>query len=192
MKKVLSAILLLALLLSLCACSSNVESKTGDKTETPNVAPKNDDVIEFGEPLLVWEDDNIKIELVSFYQEHFNWVTGESTTEKGITVRYYNKTSYGVVIQLQEAYLGVNAVQILHSDGSESPAPGKATTRNYLIQNVTGSTTSALESMDNLYQLDGSFWVGIKHDKDSSMVNESYTVDFSLPSIMSGESTATE
>lgn len=198
MKKILSVILMLALLLSLCACGSNAESNVDSKVDgnteakaETSTATKNDDLIEFEEPILVWEDNNIKIELVSFYQEHLNWVGGEPATEKGITLRYYNKTNYGVVIQLQEAYLGVDAVQILNMDGSETPAAGKATTRNYLFQNITGSSISALESMDDLYQLDGRFWVGIKHDPNSSMVNDSYDVNFSLPSIMSGESAVT-
>lgn len=196
MKKAISLLLALVICLSLCACgNNNVDSKVEGYAETEaepsNEATKNNDLIEFEEPVLVWEDDNVKIELVSFYQELLNWYDKGPVLEKGITVRYYNKTNYGVIIQLQEAYLGVDAVQIMHTNGSESPAAGKATTYNYMIQHITGSSTSALESMDDLYQLDGKFWVGIKHDPSSNMVNESYDVNFSLPSIMSGESVET-
>jgi len=186
MKKTLSIVLVIVLFLALSACDNTEDTtQTQEMTSAP-IDTANENVIEFGSPVVIWEDDNIKIELLSFYQEFVNWGVAdkEPATEKGITVRYYNKTDYGVIIQLQEAYLGVDAVQILHSAGSETPASGKATTREYLIQKVVGSNTTALESMEDLYQLDGRFWVGIKHDKNSSIADEHYNIEFDFASIV--------
>ena len=186
MKKAMLLILTLALSMSLYACGGGSKSEenaaAGTNSNEASTEAANDMIV-FDEPVVVWEDENIQIEAIGFYQEFYNWGDREPATEKGVTFRYVNKTDHQILIQLDEAYLGMDAVQIMHCEGSETPAPGKATTRNYIFQYVTGPTTQSVDSMEDLYVLDGRFFVGLKKTSEN-MIDESYYVSFAFEDLL--------
>ena len=97
--------------------------------------------IDFESPILIYEDDNIRIELQSFFHEFMNWGDPgrKPAFEKGLLVKYYNKTDYEVWIQLREAYLGMDAVCPAKTAGNEAVAPGKASICAYQIWQYAGT-----------------------------------------------------
>ena len=190
MKKLLCLLLVLVLCLSLCACGNTTEKEAASE-ETPNMANPEQTTaeeeyktIEFEEPVVVWEDENIRVELICFFEELFYWPEGDPVIEKGATFRLVNKTDVEVMVRLLEAYVGMDAVQLVQSAGGETPAPQKAMTINYVFQKFVGSNTAPLESLEDLYQLDGYFYVGLKENPGENVITQKYEAHFSLPELI--------
>ena len=134
MKKIISLILVLVICLSLCACGNSdacncdceqcadCEKKTqtaeiADSSHTGGAleAAKNNDVIEFETPIVVAEDEYLRVELVKFYQDYRTFDvhgypanaeanTEGATLEKYVVFKYCNKTDHVLRIQLDEIY----------------------------------------------------------------------------------------
>ena len=189
MKKLLCLLLALTVCLSLCACGNTTE-KEAETEETPNeVTPEQTTAeeyktIEFEEPVVVWEDENIRVELICFFEEPFYWTPGDPVIEKGATFRLINKSDVEVIVRLLEAYVGMDAVQLVQSAGGDTPAPQKAMTVNYIFQKFVGSNTAPLESLEDLYQLDGYFYVALKEKPGENVITQTYEVQFSLPELI--------
>ena len=167
MKKIM-ILLIVGLLVLPCVCFAEEET---------------DISIDFESPILVYEDDNIRIELQSFFQKFMNWGAGrEPAFEKGLVFKYYNKTDYEIWFELEQAYLGMDAVmQTIHA-GDGRVAPGKASVRAYLINHYDGIKYKPLKSIDDLYLLDGT--VRVLHIYGGNQSNKIVKVPFSLPDLM--------
>lgn len=212
MKKAISLILVFVMCLSLCACGqSNVctcdcpqcaqcEKKT-ENTELADADPMNNasedatlnkNVIAFETPIVVAEDENMRVEAVKFYQDYrtlsvhgypsnADATTEGATLEKYVVFNFCNKTDHGLRIQLDEIYLGSDSAFSATGYQSEEVAAGKNVLREYIIQ--TGGKET-LQSLEELYSLDGDFYVWYVDDNDVG--RDRYSLKFSIPNGMSG------
>lgn len=193
MKKAISMLLVLALCLSLCACGKSTSSKsnanvaqnavndfTPTQTESVNA---NDSLIEFENVVLV-DNDTVKIELVNFYAEDVDWYS-DVQNEKYITVKATNKSNHDIALNPGNFYLGDEAVVAFIITGSIAPAPGKSGNYTFMIKYNTSPESTALDSLEELYALEGSF-DGLNIYEDSSK-NTWLSVNFNIQSAINGE-----
>ena len=150
------------------------------KTEKVNV---NDSLIEFENVVLV-DNDAIKIELVNFYAEDVKWFS-DVQNEKYITVKATNKSNHDISLNPGNFYLGDEAVVAIMITGSIAPAPGKSGNYAFMIQYNTSPESTALDSLEELYALEGSF-DGLNIYEDSSK-NTRLSVNFNIQSAINGE-----
>lgn len=165
--------------------AENEESQI-EELESQQEGPETEDnSIEFETPLVAWEDDKVKIEIIGFFQETYYW-DEDPTTESGVTFKYTNKTDAEFQVWLDDAYIGTDGVYIMRSGGDGNVAPGKSTTSNYIFQKYVGSKEVALDSIDELYELDGKF---LSYSSDNRF--EQYDMSFSIPELMNGGESST-
>lgn len=175
MKKTLALLLALAMVLSLCAC--------GEKTEPSPVAPKNDDIVEFQDVILV-DNDTIALELVDFHVKEYKWQTG-TEQEKLVTFKATNKTDHKISMNPSKFYIDNEEVHVSMVDGSIAPDAGKAGRYSFIINYQGSSDHNPLQSLDELYKLEGSF-SGI-HVYDDASKNKSFDVAFNIQAAINGE-----
>ena len=210
MKKGISLVLALVMCLSLCACGKSdacncdcpqcaqCEKKTQntvavDADQVDNIseeAEQNENVIEFETPIVVAEDENLRVELVKFYQDYRTFdvhgypsnakaTTEGATLEKYVVFKFCNKTDHVLRIQLKEIYLGSDSAFSVYDYLSEEVAAGKNALREYIVQ--TGEKET-VKSMEELYSLGGDFHVW--HVGDDDVSRDRYRLDFSIPNGM--------
>jgi len=217
MKKIISLVLILVMCLSLCACGKNgacscdcaqcaqCEKKTqateiadtSHMEDVPEVTELSNDVIEFETPIVVAEDQNIRVELVKFYQEYTSWtnagrpssIKADSTTEgatleKYVVFKFCNKTDHTLLTYMDDIYLGSDGAYNMNAHSSKDIAAGKNISREFIIQ--TGEKET-LKSIEELYSLDGDFYVS--HKGEDGISKNGYTLKFSIPNGMNGDST---
>jgi len=189
MKKIISLVLALALCLSLFACGASGETPQALETEEQVVSVENEvseqdedaeeyQTINFEEPILISNDDTVKIEMLAFYEEYYNWGDRDPAVEKGITFRFTNNTEDEVQINLYNAYLDGNSAWYMYADSTPCPAPGKATTNSLIFREVVGNQEAPLASIDDLYRVEGEFQV------INFSTGKMYEVSFSIPELM--------
>ena len=212
MKKVISLILAAIMCLSLCACGksdactcdcaqcANCEKKTqiADASNADNASEaeeQNDNVIEFETPIVVAEDENLRVEVAKFYQEYRCWTengypnnanstTEGATFEKFVAFKFYNKSDHTLSVRLSDIYLGSDGADYFPIESSSTEvAAGKNVLGNFLIR--TGEKET-LKSMEDLYSLDGDFY--IYHKGEDGVLRDGYELDFSIPNGMNGGS----
>lgn len=197
MKKLITLLLALAMVFSLCACGGGNDTPATAEPQNGNSAPAtaepqaedntgaleetsenvDADVIPFDEPITVFEDDTAKIELLNFYEEYVDWGDREPAYEKILTFKYYNKTDHEIWVELFQAYIGDDAILIISHDGDESISAGKTSRMRYIIQQYSETTTIALNALEDLYQLNGVFLIQNVNDEGA------YEVSFSFPDL---------
>ncbi len=175
----------------------NEENTTPDDVE--NVAPDDTDsaaeeekpaIIEFTDVVLV-DDDTVRIELVNFYEQEYNWNTGKQI-EKCLTYKVTNKSDHELLIYLEDPYIDDESVSRSGVDGvGNAPKPGKTASYRYRIyyNSPADKNGKALDSLDDLYRLEATFEIMTKID---NKIVGSYDAVFSLPAIFSGEQVAAE
>ena len=211
MRKAISLILAVILCLGLCACAAgdactcdcaqcaDCEKKTqiADVTHADNAlaaADQNDNVIKFETPIVVAEDENLRVEAVKFYQDYRTFdvhgypsnadaSTEGATLEKYVVFNYCNKTDHALRIELNEIYLGSNSAFSVYARISDNVAAGKKFLREHIIQ--TGEKET-VKSMEELYSLDGDFYVW--HVGDDDVSRDRYRLKFSIPGGMNASS----
>lgn len=215
MKKGISLVLALMMCLPLCACGQSdacncdcsqcaqCEKKTQntvavDADQVDNIseeAEQNDNVIEFETPIVVAEDENLRVEVAKFYQEYRCWtengypnnanVTTEGVTfEKFVVFKFYNKSDHALSVRLSDIYLDSDGADYFPIGSSSTEvAAGKNVLGNFLIR--TGEK-EALKSMEDLYSLDGDFY--IYHKGEDGVLRNGYELDFSIPNSMNSGS----
>lgn len=211
MKKVISLALALAMCLSLCACGTGNTctcdcaqcaqcEKNAQIVDTANVridsdaVKQNDNVIEFETPVVVAEDEYLRVELVKFYEEYRLWKQGYphnadsategATLEKFAAFKFYNKTDHTLYIRMEDIYLGSDGAESFSvGSSSEDVFAGKNILKNFLIQ--TGEKET-LTSMEELYSADGAFY--IFHRNEDDVLHDGYRLEFSIPNGMTGNS----
>lgn len=210
MKKVMALILVLTICLSLCACgqsntctcdcaqcaqcekkTQNIEITDASHTDgTSEEAEQNENVIEFESPIVVAENEYVRIEVIRFYQEYRSWKgsypnTADSTVEdaaleKFLVFKYCNKSDQALVVQMDDMYLGSDGASY-HSISSPSVeiAEGKNNLGTFLVR--TGEKET-LKSMEELYYLDGQFYVWSKGE--DGVLRNQHNLKFSIPNGM--------
>lgn len=218
MKKRISLVLAVVMCLSLCACGqgddcacdcpqcAQCERKTQDTTiattndpkDVAGVVEQNNNVIKFETPIVVAENEYLRVELAKFYEEYRIWKKGYPSTadetaegatlEKIVTFKFYNKTDHTLSISMSEAYLGTEGANIFNiGSSSEYVAAGKSILKDFLIQ--TGEKET-LESMEELYSLDGNFKASYVDDDWVTHLKGSDNLNFSIPNGMNGDGAA--
>lgn len=214
MKKIISLVLALVMCLSLCACGQSdacncdcaqcaqCEKKTQntiavDADQVDNIseeAEQNDNVIEFETPIVVAEDENLRVELVKFYGEYRLWKQGYpysadattegATLEKIVVFKFCNKTNHTLRVAMSDAYLGNDGANIFNVDSghSDDVGAGKNILKDFLV--LTGGEET-LKSIEELYSLDGDFTVW--HKGEDGVLRNNYELKFSIPNALNGE-----
>ena len=207
MKKIMALILVLAICLSLCACGqsnactcdcaqcADCEKKTQitDATNADDVSEaveQNDNVIEFESPIVVAENEYVRIEVTRFYQEYRSWngsypnnadsTVEDATLEKFLVFKYCNKSDQALVVQMDDMYLGSDGASYYSiSSPSVEIAEGKNNLGTFLVQ--TGEKET-LKSMEELYFLDGQFYVWSRGE--DGVLRNQHNLEFSIPNGM--------
>ena len=210
MKKILSLVLALVICLSLCACGksdgcscdcaqcADCEKKTqsaeiadaSHPNDVPEAAAQNDNVIEFETPIVVAEDNNLRVEVVKFFQDYRTFdvhgypsnadaATAGATLEKYVVFKFCNKTDHALRIELKEFYLGSDSAFSANAYISERVSAGKNALREYIVQT---SEKETLKSMEELKSMDGDFYVW--HVGDDDVSRDRYRLKFSIPNGM--------
>lgn len=211
MKKVMTLILVLVFCLSLCACGksdactcdcaqcADCEKKTQitDATnadDASGAAEQNDNVIEFESPIVVAENEYVRIEVTRFYQEYRSWngsypnnadsTVEDATLEKFLVFKYCNKSDQALVVQMDDMYLGSDGASYYSiSSPSVEIAEGKNNLGTFLVR--TGEKET-LKSMEELYFLDGQFYVWSRGE--DGVLRNQHNLEFSIPNGMNAGS----
>ena len=209
MKKVISLALVFAMCLALCACAGSnacncdcpqcaqCDEKNHNTDSTSTTAAQNDNVIEFETPVVVAEDEYLRVELVRFYQDYRTFsvqgypssadaTTEGATLEKYVVFRFHNKTDHSLSISLGDIYLGSDGAFCVYDYLSEKIAPGKNIIIDFIIQ---AGDKKTVNSMEDLYSLDGDF--KIWHIDSDGVLKNAYQLDFSIPNAMNKENNST-
>lgn len=191
MKHMIAMILALCLCLSLCGCGSSEKQETTEEVVAGKIPEateqRHDNVIRFGTPVVVAEDENLRVELVRFYQDYFRWneyhwpvqadASVEGTTVENVVVfKFHNKSDQDLYIEVEEFYLGSDGAHNYALTGTLKPAAGKNLMGNYVIQTGEDET---LKSMEELYSLDGEFEVFFQGE--DGVLRNRYELKFSIP-----------
>ena len=140
-------------------------------------------IIEFEDVILI-DDENVTIELVNFYEETKNWDTG-TRDEKVISFKVYNNTDHELRISLRDAYIGDEEAWVCMLDGNVGPKPGKSKTLRYYIDYNTSPNPTELESINDLYDLEGYFDIFNSYEDTSK--NNGYETEFAIENVVSAE-----
>ncbi|MBE5901242.1 MAG: hypothetical protein E7280_04965 [Lachnospiraceae bacterium] len=160
-KKILVLIMATAMVATVftgCGGTTKTNKSDSQKANNADNAQGEEDRIEFEEPKVLIDEDLVKVELLSFYQEKVNWSTGEQL-EKNISVKITNKSDRKFIINLRNIYIGDEAVNSVLKTGNEGPMPGKSGIYNYNIRKQGDSDNEALDSLEQLKDLEGTFEV---------------------------------
>lgn len=182
MQKILSMIMLFALCLVLHACGTPAPNDVS-KQDIPSATTVDNDIIEF-DNVIVADNMDVKIELVSFYTKDFTYSSG-TQNEKIITLRFTNKTDHEIMLNPGNCYLDDEKMYVCGLDGSVSLEAGRAGEYSFQVAENTHPEHTALKSLDQLYNLEGSF-SGL-HVYEDSLKNTSLEIPFSISKAINGE-----
>lgn len=183
MKRILSLAMALLTVCFLCACGEGGSTQapstpSGTEQATEQVDEGGNRSIEFAEPILLADDETVKIEAINFFEITQEY-PGSTFTGRGITIKIQNKTNHEVNIFLENAYIGTDSVEAAMWGGSTNIMAGKNLTMQYLFLKDINAMTP-IDTMEKLYQLDGKFNV-LEHE-----INNNYDLAFSLPDALNG------
>lgn len=172
MKRAISLFLVLMMALLLCSCGEKSKSSA-----TPQ--SKDYEEIKFEDVVLV-DNEKMKIELVMFYSDFVNWGDRVPANEKYIVVKATNKTDHEFFLNADRFYINDELMHVLTAHGSIAPDPGKTQLATFIIDHDTIPKPTALDSMDELYLLEGKF-SGVEKFDEYTMNNRNLEVSFSIP-----------
>lgn len=194
MKKAIALILALVLCLSLCACGSSEPIINPYHEETFPEATENEETIKFDPPVVVAEDEYVRVELIEFYQEHYIWHniggmygtpekvtpgTDGASLEKLVVFKIYNKTDHRLEVYMDDIYLGNEGATEYLMHTRISLGAGKNVTAPYVVR--TGEL-EALQSMEELYFFEGRFTIAHEYEDGR---NRTYgKLSFSIPAAL--------
>ena len=169
MKKISSLIFVFAVCLLLCSCSKecdcgceyccgenvrNIIEVPAQPQQEPKEGIANAARIEFTEPVLLGECEEISIELVAFFQQDDD---NNGTKDKYISLKFHNKADYEMNIPLKDISVADEIIDITyHKAQTPQLLPGESMTYFFKIHSPFGEP---LASMDDLYQFKGRFQV---------------------------------
>lgn len=195
MKRLLGMILIFSICLSMYACGSAEIQESKDvypAGHSPEDSVQGYDAsIEFDSPVVIAEDEYVRVELIQFYQDYYVWsefgapVKVSSSTEgaraeKFVVLKFYNKCDHKLGLYMTDIYLGNDGASLYLMAAHVHPDAGKNVTAAYLIR--TGAKET-LPSIDILYTLEGSFF--IEHIDEEGNRADTHYLDFSIPAALS-------
>ena len=194
MKRIITGLLVLGICFSLFGCNSKQNHKETDSNHTvciPAATEQSDNVIMFETPIVVAEDEYVRVELLKFYQEHYIWSdmggaygTPEKVTpsiegsalESLVVFKFYNKCDHRVRLYMDNTYLGNDGASLYLMAAKVNPDAGKSVTAPYLIRT---DELTPLQSMEELYSFEGEFLV--QHEYEDGTKKNPHTLKFSIP-----------
>lgn len=199
MKKGISLVLVLVMCLSLCACgksntctcdcpqcalceqktqSNGVADGTQESSVTADEMENGKRKIVFPEPVLLAEDDKVRVELVSFFEED----SPDKHVGKYISLKMTNKADYEIGIRLKNIAVDGSAVECSYPR-AETPNLLAGETTTYYLE-IMDSFKNTLDSLDSLYTLKGRFEV--LRRTGNSTYKDAYEVPFSVEDGLNG------
>lgn len=130
--------------------------------------------IDFSEPILLFEDESVRLEAVAFYQESQKDWDGPATHKEYITIRFHNKADYEIMCFPDQFYIGNEKVKWGYVEGTPDILSGKVANYSFRVKN---SNDDSLDSIEELYQLNGRFEV-FRYE-NNRLSNRSY-IPFSM------------
>ena len=194
MKKLLAILLVAALVISFAACGGNDTTDTqgqqgGTQPKTDESAAEDENILIEFDNIPVYEDDNVKIDLTSFYEETIDAINlPEPKKYRHMTLKIHNKTDYTVSLHMARAYIGDEEMQVSGWDGTPVISPSKTGTLNCSFEKNTLPERTPLASIDELYQLDGTIMIVIDYDPNDGHSDHSYNVPFSIAELFDSQS----
>lgn len=198
MKRIITGFLILSICLSLCGCHSGGNQKETDSNHAvcaPEAGKQsNKEEIVFETPVVVAEDEYVRVELLKFYQEYYIWSdfggaygtpekvspsTEGANLEKLVVFKFYNKCDHKLRLYMDNIYLGNDGALLYLMAAKVNPDAGKNVTAPYLIR--TGEQET-LQSMEDLYSFEGEFL--IKHEYEDGTQKNSHRLKFSIPAAL--------
>lgn len=176
MKKILLITMVLCLFtLSGCGSKSNNIQIPNNHTVEKENTPKNDEkrnTIEFKDSPIIYADENIQIELLSFAESYHNYDIDPRWMAE-ISYKIYNKSTVDLLINFEDVYVDDEKATIVNS-GTNVVAGKSAISISCVDKiNATGSTIAEYSSKD-LYDLNGK----VKISNFDENIN--YTASFDL------------
>ena len=172
LKKTMVMFMSAVVMLCLVACSSaSVEETTTISEE----ASEDDSIIEFDDTIL-FDEGTVTVELINFYAEDVNWTTG-SQNEKHVTFKVTNNADHEIRLDEKDFYINDEICYVCGKSDTIDLAPGKSGTYIYIIAYDTAPEHTALETLDELYYLEGTF-TGTNLYDDSK--NSKFEIEFSI------------
>ena len=185
-------VLLMACLVGvfLCGCGNEAASTNeAANTATTNTndgggaapaetAQGDSDTVDLGDVVL-FDDDYVTIKASQFFKKEWADRT-DACFELKVTNnldRDINFTIYG-----GDVYLGDEEVMAVSMDGNAGPAPGKTNQYTYTVSRQSGGEETPVESLDELYDLNGTITINVYSEDKSSIESEKdreYNFDFS-------------
>lgn len=198
MKKTIALVLALAICLSLCACvksdactcdcpqCAQCEYKThsheeavitGDPSAAEGETEDGKRRIEFPEPVLLAEDDKVRIELMRFFEED----SAYKHVGKFIALKITNKADYEIGVRLENLAVDGNISDCSYPGGNlPNLLAGETTTYQMEIMDNFQNT---LDSLDLLYALKGR--LEVMKRRNDGVYTDSYELPFSVESALS-------
>lgn len=110
--------------------------------------------IDFPSPILLFEDKNVRLEAVAFFQEVQKDWDGPAMHKDYITIRFHNRADYEIMYFPNQFYIGNEQVKWVYKEGTPNVLPGKFADYSFQIQKKNDESLSTIE---DLYQLEGRF-----------------------------------
>ena len=124
--------------------------------EKLNISPNVEIVVKLDEPILLLENEYVKMEITEFYQERVNWADEKgSRIEMGITVKTTNQHDKKLSVDLKDLYIGDKQIKVCMQDGSIMPVAGKSVYNGFLIWDHQGHEDMNLQDINELFALEG-------------------------------------
>ena len=140
-----------------------------------------------GDGIVVLEDAYVTVRLMSFYERPINR-NGSTEIGKCLEIKVRNNSSDEYILNFERAYIGEDGVKVIMYDGNSGPVPGKTNTYHYCIEKETASGNPQLDSLEQLYDLEGSFALSI-YNADKNMIIDRHTASLKLQDVF-GSGTA--
>ena len=190
MRKLIAILLVIVLCLSFAACGKKSDDELLNESPVDTAAPSEKEdsaadsgMVEFTDVTLV-DDKNVTIQLVNFYEKEVNWTEsdGGPQVEKHVTFNIKNKTDQEINVWLT-SYIGEETMSSPLSSGGSSVDAGRSSTVVYGIRHDSAPYHKALDSLDELYQLEGKFEIT---SLGSPKAFDTYDAKFSIDEVLKG------
>ena len=145
---------------------------SADETQTADLST--DNRIDFSEPILLFEDNNVRLEAIALYQEVQNDWDSPATHKEFITLRFHNNADYEIMFFPDLFYLGNEEVKWVYKEGTPDILPGKVANYSFCVKNTNDES---LDSIEDLYQLNGRFEV---FRYENNRLSDRYYIPFSM------------
>lgn len=157
----LAALTIAAVSVAAVGCGSAPAENTESETSQADVAfteeeKQEEGSIVFDEPVTIVDNEYVTVKLTQFYEEEVNWVgLDDPAIEKNFVLNVKNHTDYEICFDVENAYIEDNVVQIWTSNSSNMIPAGKISQLAYNVRQNTKPEATPLDSIDDLYNLEG-------------------------------------